>query len=121
MQRRFLLTPRGITCVYTDDIDLTACGDVSVSRISSVEHVTGQGWYANITIPPGFVPSESAISRARLAKVIRDDKLVGVLLGPHAKRSAAVTDEIDWIQTHLLDFLAGVNVSEAELAAAGGG
>jgi hypothetical protein len=65
-----------VTAVYTEAVDLTEIGRVQCRRASHVEP-SGEGWQADLS-PIG-----------------------GPVLGPFAKRSAALTAEVAWLDTWL--------------------
>jgi hypothetical protein len=76
---RLLVEPGGVVrCVYTEAIDLSALGAVSIRRASRVEP-DGQGlWWADLS-PVG-----------------------GPVLGPFATRTPALAAEQAWLEVHWL-------------------
>jgi hypothetical protein len=65
-------------CLYTEVLDLSALGELSVCRASRVEPDDRGGWLANLS-PAG-----------------------GPVLGPYARRSLALEAESAWLTAHVL-------------------
>jgi len=76
---QLLIVPTGnIRCLYSETIDLTGLGQLTISRGSQVEpDATGQ-WYADLA-PVG-----------------------GPRLGPFPQRSTALLAELAWLEAHWL-------------------
>ena len=76
----YIVIDRGGTlrCLYTEELDLDALGELSIRRASHVEPTDGGGWTADLS-PVG-----------------------GPVLGPFATRSAALPAEIAWLEEHML-------------------
>lgn len=66
------------TCLYSEDLDLAALGEVQVRRASCCEPDDCGRWWADLA-PVG-----------------------GPKLGPFAKRSQAIAAEVRWLQEHWL-------------------
>ncbi|MBI1311633.1 hypothetical protein GC176_10090 [bacterium] len=74
-----LIAPSGqIRCVYDETIDLTALGNVHITRGSHVEPTADGQWSADLS-PVG-----------------------GPRLGPFSQRSSALEAERQWLDTHWL-------------------
>jgi hypothetical protein len=67
-----------IRCVYSEDVDLAALGDVDITRASHVEPNKRGGWLADLS-PVG-----------------------GPVLGPFPRRSQALAAEAEWLAAHWL-------------------
>jgi hypothetical protein len=68
-----------VHCLYSEQIELTALGDLRIQRASQVEP-DGQGkWWADLA------------------------PVDGPRLGPYERRSQALRAEEDWLQIHWLD------------------
>jgi hypothetical protein len=73
-----IVDPRGeIRCLYTEVIDLTSLGALSIQRASHVEPDAAGNWWADLS------------------------PIKGPALGPFACRSAALSAEEHWLQEHL--------------------
>jgi hypothetical protein len=68
----------GVRCIYGEEIDLTALGQISISRASHVEPDGNGRWWANLT------------------------PVHGPTLGPFSRRSDALAAEVTWLETHWL-------------------
>jgi hypothetical protein len=74
-----VINPKGrVRCIYGEEIDLTALGQVSISRASHVEPDAQGQWWANLT------------------------PVHGPTLGPFSLRSDALAAEVTWLETHWL-------------------
>jgi hypothetical protein len=74
-----VINPKGdIRCIYAEDIDLAALGEVDVIRASHVEPDVGGTWWADLT-PVG-----------------------GPKLGPFPRRSEALDAEVGWLRQYWL-------------------
>ena len=80
-----------VRCVYAEDLDLAAIGSVRITRASHVEPDEAGRWWADIA-PAG-----------------------GPILGPFARRSAALAAERQWLEQNLISLTQG----PAEQSAAG--
>lgn len=79
MDMEIVISPGGVArCVYAEDLDLAALGEVEVRRASYVE------------------PDESGRWRADLLPV------GGPVLGPFGRRSEALAAEAAWLAAHWL-------------------
>lgn len=67
-----------VRCIYDEKIDLTALGQLSITRASHVEPDSDGNWWADL----------------RGAN--------GPIIGPFAKRSAALIPEVAWLEAHWL-------------------
>lgn len=80
---QLIITPQGgVRCVYTELLDLTRLGRLSISRGSHVEPDDTGCWFADLA-PVG-----------------------GPRLGPFQNRSDALAAENHWLDTHWLSTLA---------------
>lgn len=80
-----------IQAIYDEAIDLSTIGAVNIRRASHVEPATdGPGWTADLT-PVG-----------------------GPVLGPFAKRSAALAAEIEWLGARLANGHVTVKAASSE-------
>jgi len=68
-----------VHCVYDEALDLAALGTMEIRRASHVEPDGAGAWWADLS-PVG-----------------------GPKLGPHARRSAALEAELNWLQQNLLE------------------
>ena len=76
---QLVVTPTGhVRCVYTEVLDLTTLGQLSISRGSQVEPNEAGQWLADLA-PVG-----------------------GPCLGPFSFRSQALQAEADWLEQHWL-------------------
>jgi hypothetical protein len=66
-----------IRCVYGEELDLSAFGELTIRRASHVEPDDQGRWWADLA------PVE------------------GPMLGPFDRRSAALAAESDWLEKHL--------------------
>lgn len=74
-----LIEPDGsIRCVYSEDIDLSQMGQLSIRRGSHVEPTADGRWTADLS------------------------PLNGPLLGPFLNRTEALTSEVSWLQENWL-------------------
>ena len=74
-----IVDPNGTArCLYAEDIDLAALGEVGVIRASHCEPDEHGWWWADLS------------------------PVAGPKLGPFPKRSAALEAEIDWLRAHVL-------------------
>jgi len=74
-----IIDPSGqVQCLYTETIDLTVLGKLSITRASRVEPDDLGLWWADLA------------------------PLGGPRLGPLASRSQALAAEIAWLETHIL-------------------
>ena len=73
-----LVISRGgqIRCIYDEQINLAALGELSISRASSVEPDSEGYWWADLK------------------------PVNGPLLGPFIVRSQAITAERSWLESH---------------------
>lgn len=79
MAMQIVIQPNGIVrCVYCEDIELAALGDVHIARGSHVEPGTDGGWTADLS------------------------PVNGPVLGPFRQRSAALKAELCWLNEHWL-------------------
>lgn len=77
---KLLISPTGsIRCLYSEDLDLQALGQLEISRASHVEPTADGQWLADLA-PVG-----------------------GPVLGPFTSRSAALTAETQWLEHHWLN------------------
>ncbi|MFO0865664.1 MAG: hypothetical protein U0744_13595 [Gemmataceae bacterium] len=77
-----LIDPRGTACaLYSEAIDLTALGTLTIRRASHVEPDADGAWHADLA-PCG-----------------------GPRLGPFSKRSEALAAESAWLEARLADFV----------------
>ena len=82
---QIIITPGGvIQCIYSEDLDLTALGSLTISRASHVE------------------PDQHGRWRADLSPVD------GPVLGPFQVRNEALAAEHAWLETNWLDRKAGL-------------
>ena len=72
-----------VRCVYAEDLDLAAIGSVHITRASHLEPDETGHWRADIT-PAG-----------------------GPVLGPFARRSAALAAERQWLEENLISLADG--------------
>jgi hypothetical protein len=76
---QLLIEPGGVVrCIYTDDINLAALGNLAISRASHVEPDQHGRWWADLS------PVE------------------GPMLGPFAKRSETLAAEVRWLEINFL-------------------
>jgi hypothetical protein len=68
----------GVRCIYGEELNLTALGQVSISRASHVEPDAQGQWWADLT------------------------PVHGPALGPFSLRSDALAAEVTWLETHWL-------------------
>ena len=74
-----MITPAGIVrAIYGEEIPLAALGPLSITRASTVEPTPDGQWLAELA-PVG-----------------------GPALGPYARRSDALSAEVDWLRRHWL-------------------
>ena len=74
-----VINTRGLArCIYAEDIDLTALGEVDVARASHVEPDAQGHWGADLS------------------------PVLGPKLGPFDRRSQALQAEQDWLRLHWL-------------------
>ena len=79
MAMQMVIQPNGtVRCVYGEDIELAALGDVRIARGSHVEPATDGGWTADLS------------------------PVNGPVLGPFRQRSAALKAERCWLNEHWL-------------------
>ena len=80
MTMQIIIEPDGnARCIYTEELNLTALGHVSIRRGSHVEPADdGPGWTADLS------------------------PVNGPVLGPFNHRSDALRAELRWLQTHWL-------------------
>lgn len=71
-------TDGSVRCVYTEELDLSALGSLTITRASRVEPDSCGRWVADLS-PVG-----------------------GPVLGPFGKRSQALHAEQDWLNAHWL-------------------
>jgi len=72
-----IVAPNGsVMAIYTEEIDLSCLGTPTITRASHVEPDESGQWFAQI--------------------------VEGPCLGPFAKRSDALTAEVDWLTRHRL-------------------
>ena len=77
---QIIVEPGGVVrCVYTEEIDLTALGNPTISRASHVEPDEHGRWYADMA------PAD------------------GPVLGPFSHRSEALDAEQQWLVGHWLE------------------
>ena len=77
-----LISPAGdAMCIYGEELDLAALGELEIRRASRVEPDDSGNWWADL----------SPIS--------------GPKLGPFEKRSAALEAELTWLRLHLLQWI----------------
>lgn len=69
----------GVRCIYSESLDLSQLGPMSIRRASHVEPTDDGRWTADLS-PVG-----------------------GPLLGPFTTRSQALAAEVQWLQGHLMD------------------
>lgn len=67
--------------IYNEALDLSACGEVTITRASNVEWSPGIGWHAYMGEP---------------------FNMDGPVLGPFAKRSEALAAEVAFIEENVL-------------------
>jgi hypothetical protein len=72
----FIASTGTVRCLYTEEFDLKLLGPLKIRRASHVEPTDG-GWTADLS------------------------PLGGPTLGPFARRSEALSAEVDWIEAHL--------------------
>lgn len=76
---RLLIDPQGaIRCLYSEELDLAALGNLQIARASHVEPTADGQWLADLS------------------------PVNGPLLGPFANRSAALAAEALWLERHWL-------------------
>ena len=74
-----VINSKGVArCIYSEDIDLTALGDVAVARASHVEPDERAQWWADLA------------------------PVNGPKLGPFARRRQALQAEQEWLELHWL-------------------
>jgi hypothetical protein len=79
MAMQMVIQPNGtVRCVYGEDIELAALGDVRIARGSHVEPATDGGWTADLS------------------------PVNGPVLGPFRQRSAVLKAELCWLNEHWL-------------------
>ena len=69
----------GVRCLYTEAVDLTSLGRLSIYRASHVEPDDQGQWWADLA------------------------PVSGPRLGPYARRSDALSAEQRWLESHLLN------------------
>lgn len=75
-----IVNPGGmVRCVYGEEVDLSAIGQLHIRRASSVEPDNHGQWWADLS-PVG-----------------------GPRLGPYPSRSLALAAEVRWLDQHLAD------------------
>lgn len=74
----FIAADGTVQCLYRDEIPLAALGEVSIQRASHVDPDERGQWWADLS------PS------------------AGPKLGPFDTRAAALTEESNWLTTHIL-------------------
>ena len=76
---QLVIEPGGVVrCIYTDDINLAALGNLAISRASHVEPDQHGRWWADLS------PVE------------------GPMLGPFATRREALAAEVRWLEINFL-------------------
>ena len=76
---QLIVTPAGrVRCLYAEQIDLAALGDLRIARASHVEANSDGHWHADLR------------------------PLLGPVLGPFQRRSEALQAEQAWIEAHWL-------------------
>jgi len=68
-----------VRCLYAETIDLAALGPLSIERASHAEPTPDGRWLADLS------------------------PVMGPVLGPFPQRSAALTAEAAWLQSHWLE------------------
>ena len=76
---QLIVTPRGeVRCLYSEQLDLSALGRLSIHRASHVEPGDNGIWYADLA------------------------PVNGPRLGPFDRRSDALQAEVAWLESHWL-------------------
>jgi hypothetical protein len=76
---QLVIAPNGVvSCVYTDELNLTSLGAVEIRRGSHVEPDSNGNWHVSLA------------------------PVQGPALGPFPKRSLALQAEIAWLENHWL-------------------
>ena len=82
-----VIQPDGtLHCVYDEAIDLTAFGQLTISRASQVEPESDGHWYADLA------------------------PVSGPRLGPFVRRSDALTSERSWLELQWLTVVAAMDI-----------